>query len=542
MISKKVMFKKMLVLLLALTFVVSTFGCGSTTQNGEVSASSTADAAAANSEGTASTAVSDAAKPVTLDLFYDFSWVPMDNFTGIIPEEITKKTGVTLNITKAVDSKQLGLMIASNDLPELIFTPYERNRLANPDLCYAWNELIDQYAPDFKPREVSINIAKSYSTDDNYYTILNLTTTNKEWAEAAIGAPGQSALYFRQDIYEALGSPKFETVDDYLNILAMVKEKYPDMIPLGMDAPFWFFQPFATWLGYQVNDFIKNDDGSVVFRTNHEKYPEYLKFVNNLYRKGYITVENYAIQNEADSLSQIAYSGKAFSYVWYTGDKPVVMTNATKENVPAAEWRPAGALNTEYKSVRTPTGWGGVYITKSCKNPEKAIKFMQFMLSDEGRALAIWGREGIDYTLDDKGVPVFSEEWLESRQDQVAHTKKFNPWFYFAKTEIDDVYANYSGMPDYVLKAADELKKQTVNMPELGLAVPNTESDEGIILTKLQELLKTEEAKIFFSKNDDEFLKNYNALMDATKKIGVDKLDSYMTNKVKEISAKYTFD
>src|SRR5690606_35146227 len=86
---------------------------------------------------------------VELSLFINHTWYPMTEWAGTIAEELTKKTGVKLNVTVAADSEQLPLMIASGDLPDLIFTGREP-RLETPEMSYDWHELIKEYAPDFE--------------------------------------------------------------------------------------------------------------------------------------------------------------------------------------------------------------------------------------------------------------------------------------------------------------------------------------------------------------------------------------------------------
>ena len=132
-----------------------------------------------------------------LDIFINMNWWPVDTFTGIIPEEIQTKTGVKLNITVAADDKQLGLMIASNEIPDLVFADKELDRLSSSQFCYSYDELIQQYAPDFKANDLMANVARSFSQDEHYYTLLNCLSTNEEWAEAPAGAPGQACIYFR---------------------------------------------------------------------------------------------------------------------------------------------------------------------------------------------------------------------------------------------------------------------------------------------------------------------------------------------------------
>lgn len=385
--------------------------------------------------GTTEDSDADDNSPITFDVFINHTWYWTDKFTGIIPEEITKRTGVTLNPTRAADDKQLGLMIASGDLPELVYTDTQIDRLSDSQFCCAWNELIEEHAPDFRPADMSIMIAKSFSKDDNYYTILNAFSTEEEWKAAKSGAPSFPSLLYREDIIQELGNPSMKTIDDYLNVMGMVKEKYPDMTPLIMDQTF-LLKPIKQWMipGWTSGayELCRLDDGSIIFMTSSPQYIDFLRFANTCYRNGFISADNFAFKDDSQSL-QIAVTGKAFSYCWYTGNNTAEqLTSLTQKNGdPDALWQHAAPLVDDAKLYMAGIGWSGVFITKNCKDPARAIKFMQWMFSDEGQRLTQWGREGIDYTLDDNGCPVFSDEWNEARNDERIFYEKYNPAFYF---------------------------------------------------------------------------------------------------------------
>ncbi|UVI30670.1 hypothetical protein [Paenibacillus spongiae] len=55
---------------------------------------------------------------------------------------------------------------------------------------------------------------------------------------------------------------------------------------------------------------------------------------------------------------------------------------------------------------------GGLFtaVTTSAKDPEKAARFIEFMLSDEGRELLQLGIEGIHYTKDGDRIIYLEEE------------------------------------------------------------------------------------------------------------------------------------
>ena len=140
-----------------------------------------------------------------LTVFLNHTWYSTESYTGIIPEEITKATGVTLNPTKAMDSQQLGMMIASGDLPDLVFTSDLMDKLSSPSLCYSYNELIEEYGVDWDVTSIQQQNAKAFSSDDNYYCVLSHFASNEDWAKTK-SVPMVASVIYRADILEALKS------------------------------------------------------------------------------------------------------------------------------------------------------------------------------------------------------------------------------------------------------------------------------------------------------------------------------------------------
>lgn len=83
----------------------------------------------------------------------------------------------------------------------------------------------------------------------------------------------------------------------------------------------------------------------------------------------------------------------------------------------------------------TTVGWG-IGITKSCEDPVRAIKFLDYLCSDEGQILYHWGIEGENYFLDDDGQPYRTDEEVAKAQSDPDYAKN---------TGID----NYTGFPIY---------------------------------------------------------------------------------------------
>lgn len=526
-------------LVAAMTGIMLT-GCADTADDGEKSLQETESENEQQDEGGESLTTGDA---VQLDLYLDFTWFPTDSWTGIIPEEMTKRGGVQFDVTRSADDSQLGLMIASGDLPDVIFTSEEIDRLCDSKLCWSYDELIKQYGIDWEPSSDRIAIAKSHNAkpdDEHYYTIIQNFSNSKDWESVSGVLPNIGCGYYRKDIWEALGSPEMNTKEDVINVLKMVKEQYPDMIPINGGGPTWRFSPVAVWEGVN-EEYVYEENGDPVYRDTAKNFYEYLKIVNRMYREGLFPEENLAITNEDDA-KQLALNGKCFMYEWCARPTNMdQMNTATQVNIPEAEWAPLVFVEDNEPVIRKNAGWAGVFISKNCKDPEAAIKMLAYMNSEEGQHLALWGREGIDYTLDDNGLPQFSDEWKDALKDADLMTGKFNNNYYMCTTELTELYTFYSGVDQEVL---DEFTKNMVplkNYPELDVAKPSTTSEIGIIKAKIDEAREAELARIYTAGSDEEFEVAYKDYMELLDKIGVDDLNKYMKEKVEQVKAQYDF-
>ena len=484
-------------------------------------------------------------EPVTLDLYLDFTWFPTDSWTGIIPETLTENGGVTFDVTRSADDSQLGLMIASGDLPDVIFTDKEIDRLSDSNLCYSYDELIEQYGVDWTPSDDRIAIARSHNAsadDEHYYTIIQNYNSADDWANAADGVvPTIPCAYYRKDIWEALGSPKMDTIEDVINVLKMVKEQYPDMIPLNGGNPSWRFQAMQVWYGVN-GTYIFDEDGNTVLSDTTADYHDYLKCINDMYREGFFPEEDLAITNEDDA-KQLALNGKCFMYEWCARPTHLDQLNtSTQQNIPEAEWAPLAPLMDDSKGlVRSNAGWAGVFISKNCKDPEAAIKMIAYMNSSEGQHLAMWGREGTDWTLGDNGMPSFSDEWVETAKDGDKMNTVYNNNYYMCTTELDELYAYYSSADPEIVEIFGKNSDKITNYPEIAIAQPVSTSDMGIIKAKIDEAKPAELVKIYTADSDEAFEEAYQNYMNLLDKIGVQELNSYMTEKVKEVREQFGF-
>ena len=517
---------KAISILLAVVMLAFVFSaCGGSEPQGSTGEAASQASSSASGEPAAN-------EPVALNVFIDHTWYWTDKFEGIIPEEITKQTGVVLNPTRATDNMQLGVMIASGDLPDLVYTSQLFDRMSDPKVSYSWSELIKQYAPDFKVDPTQETIAKSYSADGDFYTVLNAFSSEEDWHNAKAGCPTLGTLMYRQDIVDELGTGPIKTLDDYVAAMEKVKAKYPDMTPLVLEYSFPL-DVFKTWLipGWLpiTSGLMQTADNKIIHYTSTPEYPAFLKTINDWYRKGFISADNFTF-TDGSQAEQLAQNNKAFSYTFCTGDANSGFTEETKKNgFEKALWVQSQPLVAGAQYYTVGTGWAGVFITKNNSNPEKSIKLMQWMFSEAGQKLTQWGREGADYTMGADGIPVFSEDWIAARNDEKLFYTKYNPAYYFGISAVTEAVGRASGTSQNAKDVMDTIRANLHLVTAPALVEPKGDSNEKVTLDQIVEFVKNQEIKVILSKSDEQFQTNLNEMTQNLEKMGVKQLEDTLT-------------
>lgn len=474
--------------------------------------------------------IGDPDNPIELTVFLNHTWYDTESFTGIIPEEITRRTGIKLVPTKATDYTQLGVMASSGELPDLVFTSQMMDILSDPEICYSYDELIEKYGVDWEIPETDIVNAKAYSQDDHYYFRFSHTSSNKDW-ENTKAVPMVASIQYRKDMLDELGMQEPSDLEELREVFAAVKEKWPDVTPLVFAVTTWTLDPFKVYTGSTLQFYTPNENGGYDITAKTPEFKEYLKYCNSLYQDGYINADNFSWES-ADSEAAMS-SGKAFAIVGNTQGNGAAILNGLSGIAPDAEIWEMKPLS-DNKLINSEIGWCGTFITKNNKNPEASIRFMQFLFSEEGQKLTQWGREGIEYTIDDRGLPVFSEEWQKSI-DNNTNTQEYNTNFYFGGSKILEAEARCAVQPEQYQASNDAIRKTYDNQEWYVYAAPKTSDGEyKVIADKMGDYLKTGQAKVILSADDEEFEANYKEFIDQLNAMDVDRLAEWMSPRLEE--------
>lgn len=522
--------RKVAAFLLALAMSATAASCTNTTQSstaGEESSASADSTASADASG--DDAQQEPATPLTL--FVDEDWWPYDTWEGAIPEEFNKRANVEIQVTRAADSNQLPLMVASGDMTDLVCS-YRYQYMAKDEISYALDTLHEEY-PDVDFPVDPVYQFVNTADDGHYYTIGVGFAPDSEinkYDKFEVEGPG---FIYRADIAEELNI-KFETLEDLDNAFATIKSTYPDMTATSFNCIHQFAW-LRNMMGVPTESYYAKDDGTLGWYLEAPGQLDYYKKVNEWYRNGYILPDNFAYQSEDDS-KQLMLSGKAFSTFSYDNHADNYNTEAQANGVDYTFQLQIDPISDQAKKFVNSAGGRGMYITKSCQNVEKAYETVAYMYGDEGMKLLMWGIEGEDYTLNEENYPVFNYNFQGDNSVLQPRGLKYWGWLVHNEvvTGIADVTSNSMTAQGRMATA-----KIAVRNPVIGMIRFETDSEESVISGKLSEMVKAEEINIYMAESEEACEAAYNAMIQKANDIGMQTLVEYGNATYPELAKEY---
>ena len=223
-------------------------------------------------------------------------------------------------------------------------------------------------------------------------------------------------LFIRKDWLDKLGLPLPTTKEEYFETLVAFKEKDPGNVGLNRVIPFTLTTDVRWTAGIILDPFI---DPGLSFKERWINtvvdryvllpgYKEGMRFLNRMYNSGLID-RNFPIYKH-DEIDLLVKSGVVGSIA---GNWDHIYRENTKvledlqKNVPGANLVPIDAIQNidgvTRKRGSPPTGlyW---FIPKSAKNPEAAIRYVNWLSKFENYHFLQFGYEGITHDIVD-GVP-----------------------------------------------------------------------------------------------------------------------------------------
>ncbi|WP_029192181.1 extracellular solute-binding protein [Paenibacillus harenae] len=313
--------------------------------------------------------------------------------------------------------EQFNLMLASKKLPDVI----ERNWLTvsrGPDdaiktgTILRLNELIEEHAPNLtKYLNEHPEIKKMIMTDEgNIYSFPFIRGHEK------------LMVFFgpilRKDMLDKTGLEVPATIDEWEKVLEAFKELNNGEPPFVHTIPnIQVGQAFIGAFGIPLEFY--NDNGVVKYGSMQPEYKDFLTVMNRWYKKGLLDPDFAAMDTKL--MDSKVTTGKTLAFVSYTGSGIGKFMGLMKDD-PEFELisAPYPTLNKGENAI-----WGqrdfpytgiGAAITKTAKNPEQIVKWLDYAYGPEGHNLFNFGIEGESYTMID-GKQVYTDVIMKNPDD-----------------------------------------------------------------------------------------------------------------------------
>lgn len=358
--------------------------------------------------------------PVTLDWYVNFSWFKTGWGENLVSKKITEETGVTINFVTPAgnETEKLNSMISSDTLPDLVTLGWwepQTQEMVEKGIVYSLNELADEYDPYFY-QVIDQDCADWYTKEDgNLYCYPNSSYTPRDYEEHDNIGSNQNFLV-RKDIYEAIGSPDMTTPEGFCAAVKAAAAAFPEvdgypLIPIGADE----FKPEGcNSFDKYLQNFLavpNEEDGKIYDRYTDREYIAWLKVFRELAQEGYLA-DDIFIDRRTQIQEKIA-QGRYFCML-YQGQDMLDQQKTLYVNHPERIYMAIeGPKNSSGEDPVLPgtgiNGWTVTFISRNCKNPDRAISFLSYLISEHGQKMVYLGVEGEMYDIVD-GKPVIRQE------------------------------------------------------------------------------------------------------------------------------------
>ena len=332
-------------------------------------------------------------------------------------QEMERRTGVHLEfemVSSADYQTNFNLMIASGNLADMIYVGasyYAEGVDAAIDDGYFLDltDLVDEYMPNYE----------RIRTSDVQYELLSTTDSGRLGAVYELRQSKQGpwlGLWIRQDWLDDLGLDTPVTFDDYHEVLTAFKNEKGATAPLilnfsGSDGE------FGTMSGglNVLNSWQLDETGKVNFGPYMDAWKEYVTIMHQWYTEGLIDPDFMATDERTADMAKVVTGASGLFAALYT--MPSVYEAASEDpNMDLAPVNPPVMNEGDEGHIRLRDSYtsGNTAISADSENWEVALRWLDYLYTEEGALLANYGVEGDTFEFDENGEPVFTDKILNN--------------------------------------------------------------------------------------------------------------------------------
>ncbi len=302
------------------------------------------------------------------------------------------------------------------------------------------------------------------------------------------------------------------TREGFAAAVKKAKEMFPEvngrpLIPIGSHV---FDATGCTSFDKYLMDFLAVDwerDGKTYDRYTDPEYISWLKMFRQLGEEGYLSNEIFTdTRTQMDEkLEQGQYFCMIYQYTDLKDQQKALYANDPNSIYMAIEGPRNSSGEDPTLPISTVSGWTVTLISKNCRDPERAIAFMDYMLSEHGQKIIYLGVEGETYEEKD-GIPVLYDDVRKLLDtDRNAYDIKYgaDDSYWMLQDNITQMQWNQDSSPA-MAQIEDWARKYTVYDGEYDYSFPS-ESEEANIAANVLELWGDTLPMLLMANSEEEF-------------------------------------
>jgi len=345
-----------------------------------------------------------------------------NNYTQWIHDKVLKDLNIDVTfvpVGRWSEPTDIVNLLASNSAPDLCIT-YNRegiNTFAQQGGILELTPYIDKYLPDLKKL---MGKDPAISGQDFIYRDRDAVVQGKQYSIATYVIDVRAAwtsLFIRKDWLDKLGLRLPRTTKEFHDALVAFRDKDPggvganNVIPYytGDDARWGFRDIIYAYFDPKItpkNEWIYNITDHPI---SYPGYKEGVRLVNQWYNEGLI-FRDFPLVSDSNQYNNTLKSGRvgAFGGNWDTPFRLDSLINQDlAKNVPGAQFVAVSCIQSPDGKIRKITSDKPdrrVFIPAASKNPEAALKYLNWLAKYDNFNFLQLGNEGVTYKMVD-GVP-----------------------------------------------------------------------------------------------------------------------------------------
>lgn len=385
----------------------------------------------------------DRQNPITIEI-YVAGMTDVPESDSAILKAIAEKTGTTVKLV-GIEEDRLGMMLASGEYPDVMvinrnamFYDYlDSGDVADlAPLLQKWAPTVWQMNSELIPIFTNENGELLYLTENN-----DLLRPGEKHPEDATDPtreqeelPWHATIYVQYPMVKEIYGKSITTLDEWKEALDAYLATYGNdskkyAISYDKDSAGDIMWAGLSMQGYKCNYkgglYVTKDGVNYEYGFKTEAAKEWLLYLNQLYREGYIytdaSVQSYdQFIRQMNRCSVFSFIGNYFAV--YEANKNLAGNKSPNSYIPLKIM--GEGVEQVYQYNAAYTGAGAFMIMKSSPYKARICRLLEYLYSDEGSVLHGWGIEGEDYFVDENGIRDINKEIADKKSNDEYDLKR----------------------------------------------------------------------------------------------------------------------